>query len=108
LSKEFSSELKANTIYLGLQESVLTVKCRLKALNTLHLSNRIDGETVQDALEGAGVEDYVNVPEPEPAKDDDGDAGDWDNIPGGPVFYQPTGNSPSSLPPHDLVSRLLR
>jgi hypothetical protein len=36
------------------------------------IPNRIDGETVRDTLEGAGVEDYVHVPEPEPAKDDDG------------------------------------
>jgi hypothetical protein len=97
--EEFSSELKTNRICLKLQESVLTAKYRLKALNALHPSNRstvgsripnrIDGETVRDALEGAGVEDYVHVPEPEPAKDDDGDAGDWDNIPGGPIFPSP-------------------
>jgi hypothetical protein len=97
--EEFSSELKIKRICLKLQESVSTAKYRLKALNAFHPSNRstvggripnrIDGETVRDALEGAGVEDYVHVPEPEPAKDDDGDAGDWDNIPGGPIFPPP-------------------
>jgi hypothetical protein len=76
------------------------------------IPNRTDGETVRDALEGAGVEDYVHVPEPESAKDDDGDAGDprWSYLPSPPPrwLYQPTGTSPRGLAPHSLVSRLLR
>jgi len=66
------------------------------------IPSRIDGESVRDALEGAGVEDYVIVPEPEPARDDDGDAEDWDNIHGGPIFPPP---ATSTIPTNGHFSK---